>query len=131
MPCPEPGVHYRLSGVPKELCEHEKTLARDERGAVISIILGPKATALPSLFEAEVKKRLYSYLSRFQIFLADLIKNNPKLVDTIEIDLSGSFWKYYRSYLPASFQPYEGSGGDFSKDANMAYRKSLDQFFLL
>jgi hypothetical protein len=126
---PEVGVHYPNSGLPKDVIGRQDNMAQHVGSAPIAVNLPPNGYNLPSLFAPEFTKRYTSFLSRMDSTLAELERNSPALLKGVNVVLTGSFWKYYRSPQNSSKHAFAGLAGDFSSSAGLAYRQRLDQFF--
>jgi hypothetical protein len=61
--------------------------------------------------------------------LADWAKSAPDAGASLELVLTGSFWKYYRAPSVASQLPFGGIAGDYSNAATLLYRQREDQYF--
>ncbi|MGE0615292.1 MAG: hypothetical protein AB7P04_06605 [Bacteriovoracia bacterium] len=130
IPTPEIGIHYPYSGLPKDIYSSTENKASHSDGESVPLYLPPNAYQLPSLMAPEFTKRYYGFLSRFQVFLSDLERLNPRVFRNLDLLLSGSFWKYYRSperdFAGAVAEP---AVGDRSKWVTLPLHKSLDEYF--
>lgn len=124
---PEVGVHTAYSGLPKDLLKDHSALAQDQSEFVLN--LPPQAFALPSLCAPEVSKRYYSFLSRFNVFLADLKRTLEGRSPSAELLVTGSLWKYYRSAKFSATSPFSGPSGDRSRSAAVSYRQKMDEYY--
>lgn len=126
---PELGLHAPYSGIPKELLAKPENLARDSDGSEIPVALAPQLFALPSLSSPEFIGRVYSFLSRLNVFLRDLGKSQPRALANLKLEISGSFWKSYRSLLDSALDPLGGAQVDTARAAQVAYRKGVEEFY--
>ena len=126
---PEVGVHYPNSGLPRDVISRKDNMAQHCDSASVTMNTAPNAYALPSYFAPEFNKRYYSFLTRMDNYLADLNRNQSELLRGVDIIMTGSFWKYYRSPKAAAHSPFGGPAGDFSGNATLAYRQRVEQFF--
>jgi hypothetical protein len=126
---PEVGVHYSYSGLPKTLMTRDEAIALHEHGGAVSYCLAPNLFLLPSMLTDHFQKRYVSFLTRFQSLLGDLHSSSRNIGQDITITITGSFWKYYRSPRYTAIDAFGGSGGDYSKRANLSFRSFLDASF--
>lgn len=126
---PEVGIHYPNSGIPKDVISKEENMAHHFEGGRIPVTLPPNAFTLPSFFAPEFNKRYYGFLARMDGFFSDLSRNQPELMKGVQIVLTGSLWKYYRSAAASSKTPFGGSAGDFSSQAGVLYRQRVEHFY--
>jgi len=126
---PEMGVHFKNSGIPKDLLSKSEHLAKHHRDNTISVTLPPNAFALPSLLTQEFTKRFSGYLSKVDGVIADLVRAQPRLADALDIVLTGSFWKYYRAPEASTGESFGSVCGDFSISAAIAFRQRVDQAY--
>lgn len=132
---PELGVHYTNSGIPKDLLSNPENFARHRAAgpegkddAVLSS-LPPNVFALPSLYAPDIQKRYQNFLSKFQAFLASMDRLDASILSKVKLCLTGSFWKYYRSAAASVQDPFAGPAGDSSRDAMLAFRRRLEDFY--
>lgn len=126
---PEPGIHFPLAGIPKDLLSKTDILALSSQNEPYGVALAPQFFSIPSPFSSEYQKRFQNYLARFDAVIANLVREEPRLADFLEIRLSGGFWKYFRSPSTTALQFFRGASGDFSPAANLKYRQTLEKFF--
>ena len=126
---PELGLHFPNSGIPKELLSKPDQLAKTSDSQHLISALPPSIFKLPSFFSTEFTKRYYSFLSRMDGLLADLARAQPGFQDVVKIELSGSFWKYFKPSRACALSAFGGSAGDFSNPASLAFRQHTEQFF--
>lgn len=125
---PELGIHYGYSGFPKDLMGKREHQALDSKSQPISVALPPNVFALPSPFSPEFLKRYHGYLSRMDSLLADLGRTQPLVLEGVSLALTGSIWKYLRSFALSGRTPFGGPAGDYSSHATVAYRQALERF---
>lgn len=126
---PEVGIHYPNSGLPKDVIGRAENMASHSGSGPVTATLPPNGFHLPSLLAPEFTKRYYSFLARLDSMLADMDKNTPNLLKGVNVVLTGSYWKYYRSPQASSKHAYAGLAGDFSSSAGLAYRQRMEQYF--
>jgi len=126
---PEVGIHYPLSGLPKDVMRKKENSAQHGHQGPVNMMLPPQHFQLPSLFSPDVTKRYYSYLSKMDGYFHDLSQSQPQLMAHVSIVLSGSLWKYYRSPLGSSPHTFGDRAGDYSNHASVAFRQRLEQYF--
>lgn len=126
---PELGVHYPYSGLPKDIFSQSENLALHEGGGNVPVLLPPIGFALPSLSAPEVGKRYHNFLARIDSLLADLGRNQPKLLEGVTAVLGGGFWKYYRDPARVGERAFTGIAGDFSNSSQLSFRQRVDQQF--
>lgn len=117
---PELGVHYAYSGVPKDVVTRKENAASHANGQPVLALLPPQAFALPSLLAPELNKRFNSFLSRLDLLFVDLLRNHPRVLDRVQVTLTGSFWKYYRTHT--------GAAGEYSPASAVQFRQKLEAF---
>lgn len=127
---PEVGVDHLNSGLPKDLFSKPDILAKNSDESLAISALPPNFFALPSLESPEFQKRYQQYLVRLDGILGDLARTQPKLFESIQVILTGSFWKYYRSPQTMSDDSFNGVSGDCSLSSELAYRHYRDGLFL-
>jgi hypothetical protein len=128
LPMPEPGMSYPLSGLPKEWVTAREVRAEDREGRAFGQNLPPSAYAYPSPHAPEFQKKLSAFLGRLDQFLAEFVRNQPRAVESVSIDLSGSFWKYLRSPRASARAPFAETAVDQSAFAVRAYRERLERW---
>jgi hypothetical protein len=126
---PEVGVHYPYSGMPKDLVTKPEVQACHQGNGPVICSLPPNRFALPSISAQEFNKRYYSFLARIDGILADFSRTYGKQLDTVNLVLTGSFWKYYRSPRHSAQNPFQGVAGDFSGPAMLEYRHRVEHFY--
>jgi hypothetical protein len=126
---PEVGVHYANSGLPKDIFSKPENLARHAVNEAIPVTLPPNTFDLPSLQSPEFQKRYHNFLSRIDNLLADLSRSHPHLLDGVTAVMTGSFWKYYRAPQSSTRGAYDGTAGDYSGHASVAYRQRVEQYY--
>jgi hypothetical protein len=126
---PEVGVHYPNSGFPKDIVQRKDNLAQHAQQGAVAINMAPNAFAIPSLFAPEFQKRYFSFLSRMDSFLADLGRSQGDVLRGVEVVVTGSLWKYYRSPRDSAQSAFAGNAGEYSTHANLAFRQRVEQFF--
>jgi len=126
---PEVGVHFPFSGLPKDIVSRQEILAKHSEDGPVMANLPPNRFALPSISAPEFTKRYSSFLARMDSLLADFSRTYGKSLDSIQVILSGSFWKYYRGPHQSYSKPFDGIGGDFSSSAMLEYRHRVEYFY--
>lgn len=126
---PEMGVHYAYSGIPKDLALSPEVSARNSRKQEQVAQLPPHLFALPSLYSPDFNKRYFGFLARFQSFLADLYRSNPRILERVSLIQTGSYWKSYRDVSAHACDPFAGVSGDRSKSATLMFRKDVDKYY--
>ncbi|MBN22318.1 MAG: hypothetical protein CL678_13635 [Bdellovibrionaceae bacterium] len=129
LPMPELGLHYPYSGFPRDLISNPEVYAKNYQGHETLVSLPPNVFALPSLFSEAFSKRFYNYQNKFFMYLGDLEKNQPEYLDHVEIQWTGSLWKYYRAPRSHHRKLFSGFAGDRSRAASIVYRKTMDRIF--
>lgn len=126
---PEVGVYYANSGLPKDLLGKKdiQAITRDEKPATVT--LPPNFFALPSLSSPEFLKRYHQFLTRMDGVIAELSRTQPEVLSAIQVVLTGSFWKYYRSAQASSGAPFKGVSGDYSNHSELAFRQYTEALF--
>ena len=117
---PEIGVHVLNSGVPKDLFRAQEHAAIHMHGEEVIVGLPPKIFELPSLVSRSFQKRYFGYLTKLQAFLAE------RALENVDLWITGSFYKYYRSPRFVAPGSFKGVCGDFSKEASLRFRKVID-----
>jgi len=126
---PEVGVHYPNSGFPKDIIQRKENLAQHAQQGPIAINMAPNSFAIPSLFAPEFQKRYFSFLARMDSFLSDLGRTQSEVLRGVEVVVTGSLWKYYRSPRDSAQSAFSGNAGEYSTHANLAFRQRVEQFF--
>ncbi|HUP57101.1 MAG TPA: DUF4350 domain-containing protein [Bdellovibrionota bacterium] len=126
---PEVGIHYPNSGLPKDVISRPDNMAKHCHGGPMVVHLPPNAYQLPSYFAPEFSKRYYSFLSRMDSLLADLGRQPGDVLRGVNVVLTGSFWKYYRSPRASTRSLFSGPAGDYSSNATLHYRQCLEEFY--
>lgn len=126
---PEVGVYYANSGLPKDLFGKTEIQAktRDEKPAIAA--LPPNFFALPSLSSPEFTKRYHQFLTRMDGLIAEVARTQPDVLSAIQVVLTGSYWKYYRSAQASSLKPFSGISGDYSNHSEVAFRQYTEALF--
>ncbi|MCM2278219.1 MAG: DUF4350 domain-containing protein [Oligoflexia bacterium] len=126
---PEVGIHYPYSGLPKDIVMKPENLAQHSQKGPVTVSLPPNCFGLPSLLSPEFNKRYSSFLSRMDSLLADFKRTHGKSLQNIQVVLSGSFWKYYRSARESTGNPFGGLAGDYSGGMALEFRQRVDYFY--
>ncbi|MBS1960799.1 MAG: hypothetical protein JST04_01180 [Bdellovibrionales bacterium] len=124
---PEVGVHALYGGLPKDLAKNSEIQARnrDEQPAVS--VLPPRIFAFPSLHAKEFTTRYHGFLTKLDGMIGDLGRTQPELLESLQLVLTGSFFKYYRPASGSQLAAFRGANGDRSNAAELAFRAELDQ----
>jgi len=127
---PEVGLSAPQSGIPKDLLSKQEGLAQNCDGGWVISAAAPQWHALPSIHSAEFQKRFQNYLAKVDHVLSDVQKRGSAgVLDRVQLVLTGSFWKYYRSHRASSLSPFGGPAGDFSGTVGLQLRTKIDQRF--
>lgn len=129
VPSLEVGVHYPHSGLPREWVTKRESGAISSKSSPIFSWQPPNAFLTPSLHQTELTKRFFQHLTKVDMLLADLGKNDSRVTKFVRLATSSSFFKYYRAPEASMFSPFEGLAGDFSEHASAAYRTHLEQYY--
>lgn len=125
---PELGLHYPLSGFPRELVNGSDAEATSSAGDPVTITLPPGSFTLPSLHHPETQKRYQSYISRLSSFLADLSHGKGEWASKTTLIVGGSLWKSYRSPWGSAGHAFGTTCGDRSRASTLAFQQHLDRF---
>ncbi len=125
---PEVGAHALYAGLPKDLAKNSEIQARnrDEQAAIVA--LPPRIFALPSLHAKTFVTRYHSFLTKLDQMIGEMARANPELLESLQIVLTGSFFKYYRPASGSQLSAFRGQNGDRSNSAELAFRTELDQY---
>lgn len=129
---PEVGVATLHSGIPRDVLSKPESLAVNSNGGPVLALAAPNVHAVPSLHSPELQKRFQNYLARIDHILADLQKRGePGVLDRVELSLTGSFWKYYRSPQASALGAFEGPAGDHSGAVSLQLRSRIESRFAM
>jgi hypothetical protein len=125
---PEVGLGMTHSGIPKDLLAKPEGLAMGFDGAPVVSLAAPNWHALPSLHSPDFQKRFQNYLAKVDHVLSDVQKRGaPGVLARVRLQLTGSFWKYYRSLRESPLAAFGGPAGDFSGSVGLQMRNRIDQ----
>ncbi len=125
---PEVGVPFPGSGIPRDLLANPELSAQCADQRPCRIAMPPLAYTLPSLHGGMFQKRYQNFMAKLDGVLAEQAKHHPWLERNLNLHLTGSFWKYYRSTRNEPSQAFFGTAGDFSGQASLQYRQRLEQW---
>jgi len=125
---PEVGVHALYAGLPKDLAKNSEIQARNRDEQPATVVLPPRIFALPTLHAKEFTNRYHAFLGKLDAMIGDLGRAQPELLDSLQLILTGSFFKYYRPASGSQFAAFRGQNGDRSNSAELAFRSELDHY---
>jgi hypothetical protein len=128
---PEVGVHASYSGLPKDLAKNSEIQARNRDEQPATVVLPPRIFALPSLHAKTFTSRYHAFLTKLDGMIGDLGRTQPELLDSLQLVLTGSYFKYYRPASGSQLAAFRGQNGDRSNSAELAFRSELDSYLNL
>ncbi len=125
---PEVGVHALYAGLPKDLAKNSEIQARNRDESPATVILPPRIFAMPTLHAKELTNRYHAFLTKLDGMIGELGRAQPELLESLQLVLTGSFFKYYRPASGSQLAAFRGQNGDRSNAAELAFRNELDHY---
>jgi hypothetical protein len=125
---PEVGVHAPYCGVPKDIAKNSGIHARNRDEQPATVVLPPRIFGLPTLHSKELTNRYHAFLTKIDGLIGDLGRSQPELLESLQLVLTGSFFKYYRPASGSQLAAFRGQNGDRSNAAELAFRSELDHY---
>lgn len=124
---PEVGVHALYCGLPKDLAKNSEIQARNRDEQPATVVLPPRIFALPTLHAKALTNRYHAFLTKLDGVVGELGRAQPELLESLQLVLTGSFFKYYRPASGSQLTAFRGQNGDRSNSAELAFRDELDR----